>query len=873
MTEQVGHWRATYTPGNWIVLSGPTAMVVLQPAPAQASGLLNSMWDEVLAGSSIHDVAQRLAAFNADRMPSFASFFWGDGSMRSLVRGRVKVMDLSTGEFVADGEGIQTWTEIGLGDLRQFRIDMEGTPEESMEKLQLPLVVGAVTASAVVLDATDQALVRSAQTSAADAPVTTEARAEAPVTDTSVPDTAVPAASAAGAASVGVAGAAGSVAASGSDAGSIDAAVEDGTGEAGSAPAPAVADAVEEPARQSEPVQPEPVQSEPVQSEPVRPEPAQPEQAEAEPAEDSQEQAAPTYEVTTTEDGKKILRGEGPDPALAFFGGFEEEEDEDDESEPAQPDPEPAQPDPEPAQPDPEPAQPENEGPTAAAASGIGGEEDYAPRRSEPAASPFGAPPLPDEDGPRPQRSAGEPSFVGGQTVGGQIGSPQPQRSAGEPPFSGAPSGAPPVGQEPGNPFAPAPPAQQQPQPGTQQQPQQSGGPQHGYGGAGSQQPGSQQPGQPFGDPGQQPGQPSQYGQQPSQHGQQAGGQYGHQPGGQYGQQPGGQYGQQPGGFAGQQGQPGQPHSGQPQQGQPYPGQQPFAGQQSQQGPGQQGPGQQGPGQGDFAVGRPPQPSGPWGQPGHPGQVSSPFGPPPSSAASASPFGQQPQGQQPQGQQSHGQQSQGQPPQGQQGQQPHGQQSQGGPQNPVPAEVPEEAVDHDGATVFATSLARSLKATDSGQGGSDLVLAALCNLQHPNPPQAQQCSRCGGQVPPQNPRLVTRPVLATLRSSSGDQVDVDRAVRIGRSPSANRVSRDKMPRLMTVPSPSHDISRTHVEVEPDGWNLRVTDQHSTNGTTLVITGPEPERRRLVPGEPAELRVGWILDLGDGVTVSVENPAN
>lgn len=128
-------------------------------------------------------------------------------------------------------------------------------------------------------------------------------------------------------------------------------------------------------------------------------------------------------------------------------------------------------------------------------------------------------------------------------------------------------------------------------------------------------------------------------------------------------------------------------------------------------------------------------------------------------------------------------------------------------------------------------------------------------------------------MPPQNPRLVTRPVLATLRSSSGDQVDVDRAVRIGRSPSANRVSRDKMPRLMTVPSPSHDISRTHVEVEPDGWNLRVTDQHSTNGTTLVITGPEPERRRLVPGEPAELRVGWILDLGDGVTVSVENPAN
>ena len=41
---------------------------------------------------------------------------------------------------------------------------------------------------------------------------------------------------------------------------------------------------------------------------------------------------------------------------------------------------------------------------------------------------------------------------------------------------------------------------------------------------------------------------------------------------------------------------------------------------------------------------------------------------------------------------------------------------------------------------------------------------------------------------------------------------------------------------MTVPSPGHDISRTHLEVAPEGWSVVVTDLHSTNGTILVRPG-------------------------------------
>ncbi|MGI8769541.1 MAG: hypothetical protein ACR2I1_10675, partial [Propionibacteriaceae bacterium] len=160
MASQVGLWRATYTPGDWMVLSGPSSMVILQPAPGRASTLLNAMWDDIVAASSIDDMVQRLAQFNVEKMPSFAAFFWDRDGLRSLVRGQVKVMDLTSGSYVADGTGVQTWSEIGLGSLRQVRVDMTPVAQDA---LQLPLVVGVVTASAVVLDATDAVRVSSPQ--------------------------------------------------------------------------------------------------------------------------------------------------------------------------------------------------------------------------------------------------------------------------------------------------------------------------------------------------------------------------------------------------------------------------------------------------------------------------------------------------------------------------------------------------------------------------------------------------------------------------------------------------------------------------------------------------------------------------------------
>jgi hypothetical protein len=161
MTAPLGRWRATYTPGEWVVLSGPTSLVLLEPPTHEWAPLINTLWDEVVASSSIVDLAARLASFKIEALPSFGAFFWTADGMRSLVRGNVSVIDLATGKVVADGQGIQTWSEVGLAGVSQIRID---TPHEGdVTLLELPLVVGAVRASSVVLDASDRAQVSSPQ--------------------------------------------------------------------------------------------------------------------------------------------------------------------------------------------------------------------------------------------------------------------------------------------------------------------------------------------------------------------------------------------------------------------------------------------------------------------------------------------------------------------------------------------------------------------------------------------------------------------------------------------------------------------------------------------------------------------------------------
>jgi hypothetical protein len=128
-------------------------------------------------------------------------------------------------------------------------------------------------------------------------------------------------------------------------------------------------------------------------------------------------------------------------------------------------------------------------------------------------------------------------------------------------------------------------------------------------------------------------------------------------------------------------------------------------------------------------------------------------------------------------------------------------------------------------------------------------------------------------IPGQEPApAVTRPV-ARLLFSTGESVEVDRAVVVGRAPEARRFPLEEQPQLLTVPSPQQEISSTHLEIRPgsgaDHGSAVVTDLGSTNGTVLVQPGLAPED--LQPGVPVALLPGAVIDLGDGLTISVVVP--
>lgn len=181
MTE-VGKWRATYTPGDWLVLCGPASVVVVEPPGEGWTPLVAELWQQVLASSSLVDLAARLANYGLDTMPSFGALFWSADGMRSLVRGSVSVVDPATDQVVADGAGIQTWSEVGLGDLTTARIETASGADPDL--LQLPLVVGAVRASSVLLDAREQARAHSPQL-ATPPPPTGQPAAEEPAAEES----------------------------------------------------------------------------------------------------------------------------------------------------------------------------------------------------------------------------------------------------------------------------------------------------------------------------------------------------------------------------------------------------------------------------------------------------------------------------------------------------------------------------------------------------------------------------------------------------------------------------------------------------------------------------------------------------------------
>ncbi|HEU0207150.1 MAG TPA: hypothetical protein VFQ74_10740 [Pseudolysinimonas sp.] len=117
--------------------------------------------------------------------------------------------------------------------------------------------------------------------------------------------------------------------------------------------------------------------------------------------------------------------------------------------------------------------------------------------------------------------------------------------------------------------------------------------------------------------------------------------------------------------------------------------------------------------------------------------------------------------------------------------------------------------------------------------------------------------------------LPERPRPFRLRLGDGTLVPLDQPVYLGRKPSVPRIHPGGTPLLVTLDSPQHEVSSTHLELSTVGGAIVASDTRSTNGSVLRMPGSEP--RTLIGGESVVVTPGTLIELGDGNLIEVLAP--
>jgi hypothetical protein len=185
------------------------------------------------------------------------------------------------------------------------------------------------------------------------------------------------------------------------------------------------------------------------------------------------------------------------------------------------------------------------------------------------------------------------------------------------------------------------------------------------------------------------------------------------------------------------------------------------------------------------------------------------------------------------------------------------------PPSPTPPSSPSSA--DDTALEDATITLEALRSARESAGASPTgqqVTAVTCPAGHPNPTHNDQCRACGQAIVDRTPRTIPRPSLGRLRFADGTTTELDRHLLIGRNPATDlKVSGEDTGRVRLA-DPDNVLSRTHVAIQLDGWQVQVIDRDSMNHTYVEIPGRPPFQIR--PGEPYPVPPGSTIRLGDEI---------
>lgn len=185
-----------------------------------------------------------------------------------------------------------------------------------------------------------------------------------------------------------------------------------------------------------------------------------------------------------------------------------------------------------------------------------------------------------------------------------------------------------------------------------------------------------------------------------------------------------------------------------------------------------------------------------------------------------------------------------------------------GAMRPTPAD---QGSDLDDPTISVAVL-RSARAAASSPSGPTLQ-AVLCPVGHANPSHAELCRTCRAAISDRTVHTVARPSLGLIRFDDGTIAHLDRHLVIGRNPSADSFQDLHPVELLRLDDPDQILSRTHLVLRLDGWQVHAIDCDSLNHTFVQVPGRPAFQLR--PNDPYPLPLGSVVRLGDEVGFTYE----
>ncbi|MBG0833025.1 FHA domain-containing protein [Planomonospora sp. ID67723] len=155
-----------------------------------------------------------------------------------------------------------------------------------------------------------------------------------------------------------------------------------------------------------------------------------------------------------------------------------------------------------------------------------------------------------------------------------------------------------------------------------------------------------------------------------------------------------------------------------------------------------------------------------------------------------------------------------------------------------------------------------------------LVYGVDCKNDHFNDPRVPYCAVCGIALVQRTlvPYKGPRPPLGVLLLDDGMTLRLDTDYLLGRDPERAPEVADGSVRPAKVTSPDGSVSRRHLRVALDGWDVNLVDLGSVNGTQIQPPG-DPNFYDIPPNEPVTVAPGTTVRIGVSRTMRYESHRN